>query len=557
MITVNGKQLRNLEEQVQANMENIEAIIEGNLVLAELGIRVVGQVDNASLLPDPRDYSGIYGDAILVGTASPYDYYIFTRPFVESGNNQWFNIGKFPVAGPTGPQGPAGPAGSTGKRGATWFSGPVVDPASSTYEEGDLWLITGLNPTNESLGNLYQIRESAWVLITNIRGQRGATGAVGPQGPQGEQGPVGPRGPAGPVSSPVSILGEITSTAQLPDPTSVPRNSAYLVRPDSSTPPDLYIIVGTDTLSWQNSGGFGYGTQITVNGQPVEEWNADTKMDMPPAGYTYRIPSSTANGSISWDLKFGTGAAPAFLAQRDGAATGGQIIAPNQETYPPTDDQYISKRYADKNYMSIEPIPNQDSNIIPIITPQGTRGYKYFSENTYGSALVARTPNGNVRGPNQTTNINQIPADNEFITKEYANTHYCSKLFQHKLHYSAKVGQVDEPNLSFFIYAMTPDLDPYTSIGEIMEAKAVYGQSTHQMVMAYAFTGIDDGYAVAISDFIYTKGEWFIRDFENSTTNSHDLMEVLNGDYNYYQNLPWYFDPEQVEATTTDTVTPI
>lgn len=409
----NGVELRNLEEQVAANKDNIQAIIEGNLVLAKLGIRVVGQVDDATLLPDPTTYNGIYGDAILVGTTSPYDYYIFTRPFVEGGSNQWFNIGNFPVAGPVGPTGATGPAGAIGKRGATWFSGPIPDPASSTYEEGDLWLISGLNSTNPSLGDLYQIKNGEWVLITNIRGQKGADGAPGAQGPQGEQGPIGPRGPAGPVSSPVSILGEITSTAQLPDPASVPRNTAYLVRPDSSTPPDLYIIVGTDpeNLQWQNSGGFGYGTQVTIGGQPVEDFDADTKLDKvttvttKPQAYVKdtsgtnlmvsiaAIPTPRAIPlyySTNATLKVGpaaddndainkgvlnttlddyvkkpatTNRTQVLSIEPDGRTTvlnyspggtnanwlvmrqtNGQIIAPNQESYPPNDDQYISKR---------------------------------------------------------------------------------------------------------------------------------------------------------------------------------------------------------------------
>ena len=420
----NGDILRNLEEQVRANKSDIRSIIEGNLVLAELGIRVVGKVNQPSELPDPELYDGVFGDAILVGNTSPYNYYIFTRPFSTGGTNQWFNIGKFPVAGPAGQMGPAGATGPAGERGTKWFSGPLLDPAVSDYEEGDLYLITGLNATSADLGNVYQVRSGAWALITNIRGQVGPAGPRGPQGEQGETGPAGPAGPAGPVSSPVSILGEITSTAQLPDPTTVPRNAAYLVKPDETTPPDLYIIVGTDDLVWQNSGGFGYGTQVTVGGQPVEEWNADTKVNMPTTGYTFRVPSSRADLSISWDLKFGTGAAPAFLAQRDSHATGGQINAPNQETYPPETDQYISKRYADKNYMSMAPIPNQDSSIIPVITPQGTRTYKYFSDNPYVGALVARTSTNQLRGPNQETNP---PTDNEYITKLYADNNYVSK----------------------------------------------------------------------------------------------------------------------------------
>ena len=44
MITIDGRIYRNLEEQVRANKDNIQHIIEGSNLLAELGIRVVGQV---------------------------------------------------------------------------------------------------------------------------------------------------------------------------------------------------------------------------------------------------------------------------------------------------------------------------------------------------------------------------------------------------------------------------------------------------------------------------------------------------------------------------------
>ena len=67
-----------------------------------LGIRVIGAID---ALPIPAgNYE--YGDAYMVGTETPYDMYIYTRP---DGNvhteGYWFPIGKFPAPGPQGPKG--------------------------------------------------------------------------------------------------------------------------------------------------------------------------------------------------------------------------------------------------------------------------------------------------------------------------------------------------------------------------------------------------------------------------------------------------------------------
>lgn len=66
-----------------------------------LGIKVVGHVD---ALPIP-DGTYEYGDAYTVGTAAPYDMWIYTRADKFHSEAYWFNIGKFPAPGPQGPKG--------------------------------------------------------------------------------------------------------------------------------------------------------------------------------------------------------------------------------------------------------------------------------------------------------------------------------------------------------------------------------------------------------------------------------------------------------------------
>lgn len=67
-----------------------------------LGIKVIGAID---ALPIPEG-TYEYGDAYMVGTKTPYDMYIYTRP---DGNvhteGYWFPIGKFPMPGPKGDKG--------------------------------------------------------------------------------------------------------------------------------------------------------------------------------------------------------------------------------------------------------------------------------------------------------------------------------------------------------------------------------------------------------------------------------------------------------------------
>ena len=121
MLRFGNKEFRNLQEQVLKNMQNIQDIMDGTTVLAEFGIKVIGQVDDAEDLPDPAEYEGDYGDAYIVGTEEPYEYYIFTRAFEGDETPQWFDLGIFPVPGPqgeTGPQGPVGPQGPEGNPGS-------------------------------------------------------------------------------------------------------------------------------------------------------------------------------------------------------------------------------------------------------------------------------------------------------------------------------------------------------------------------------------------------------------------------------------------------------
>lgn len=108
MLTINGLEYRNLEEQVRKNKEDILYILEEESTLNAFGIKVVGQIADVSGLPDPVTYTGEFGDAYAVGTESPYVLYIYTRANGTHPNNYWFNIGRFPVPGPKGDKGDSG-----------------------------------------------------------------------------------------------------------------------------------------------------------------------------------------------------------------------------------------------------------------------------------------------------------------------------------------------------------------------------------------------------------------------------------------------------------------
>lgn len=208
MLTIGNEELRNLEEQVEKNKDDILFILEQEGVLNQFGIKVVGQIDTAASLPAPSIYAGDYGDAYAVGTQPPYDLYIWTRANGTHPNDYWFNIGKFPVPGPAGKDGATGPRGPEGKQGPQGIQGK--------------------------------------------QGPAGAQGNPGPQGPQGIQGIQGPIGPQGPAGQSFQIVGIIANTSLLPTPTESIRSQAYLV--GEAAPYDLYVITGTTNLYWSNAG---------------------------------------------------------------------------------------------------------------------------------------------------------------------------------------------------------------------------------------------------------------------------------------------------------------
>ena len=240
MLTIDGKQYRNLEEQVRKNKEDIQSIIDASAVLNAFGIKVVGQVNTSDKLPNAADYPGDYGDAYLVGTATPYDYYIFTRPNDTHPTAYWLNIGEFPLAGPqgeTGPQGPVGPKGD----GSKWYAG--TQNPTIVAEVNDQYL-------NTTDGSVFSYSNVGWTRIGTIRGPQGAQGNIGPVGPTGPQGPQGPQGQKGDHGNIYKIIAVLDNIGQLPTPSEYIRNNAYII--DNH----LYAIVGEEFLEWVDFGVF-------------------------------------------------------------------------------------------------------------------------------------------------------------------------------------------------------------------------------------------------------------------------------------------------------------
>ena len=138
-----------------------------------------------------------------------------------------------------------------------------------------------------NIGNVYRYENNNWVLKSNIRGQTGLTGNQGPQGIRGEKGEQGEQGPKGNPGVGPRIIGELTSVEQLPSPQEQTRDDAYLINGE------LYMVVGDETLQWQNFGTFpvveSTGTRVTVNGATQTTWEANTKLDKPKNSSSYTV----------------------------------------------------------------------------------------------------------------------------------------------------------------------------------------------------------------------------------------------------------------------------
>lgn len=222
MITIDNKEYRNLEEQVEWNKTMISKVISRELTLASFGIREIQHVAKAEDIPAPDVYKQErpdweYGDAYSVGQEAPYYFWVLTRADAEHTTDYWFDLGLFPAPGIQGPKGDKGDKGDTG---ATGPQGPM-----------------------------------------GRTGPTGAQGVQGEQGPRGFTGATGATGAKGDPGDPFTLIGTVATTAQLPDPTTVIRSAAYRVGPDANGNYALYVIEGDETLLWTNYGDIKVGPQ--------------------------------------------------------------------------------------------------------------------------------------------------------------------------------------------------------------------------------------------------------------------------------------------------------
>lgn len=163
------------------------------------GFKVLGYYSALSALDAAQKATAAAGDAYGVGTAEPYDIYIFdgiTGEFINNGPLQ----GAKGDTGPTGPQGPKGDPGETGPQGPAGADGaPGADGAAGKDGTNGRDGVT-FTPAMSAAGDLSWTNDGgkANPQTVNLKGPKGDTGARGPVGADGAKGDTGPEGPRGP-----------------------------------------------------------------------------------------------------------------------------------------------------------------------------------------------------------------------------------------------------------------------------------------------------------------------------------------------------------------------
>lgn len=163
------------------------------------GFKVLGYYGTKAALDAAQKATAAAGDAYGVGTAEPYDIYIFdgiTGEFINNGPLQ----GAKGDTGPTGPQGPKGDPGETGPQGPAGADGaPGTDGAAGKDGTNGRDGVT-FTPAMSAAGDLSWSNDGGLAnpASVNLKGPKGDTGARGPAGVDGAKGDTGPEGPRGP-----------------------------------------------------------------------------------------------------------------------------------------------------------------------------------------------------------------------------------------------------------------------------------------------------------------------------------------------------------------------
>lgn len=344
MITINNENYLNIVERVEKNTALIEQHYARDRVLAEVGIKVMGQLENQPADDQlPPGGTEAWGEAYLVGAAEPYDIYIWTRP------GEWFNIGPLNMIGDQGPAGDSitkAEITTDNKLKITMSDGRVITTSTAMAtvqgEKGDI------GPANAIVS--LTIDPQSYKPTLTFKDGSAAMGNVSIRGPQGEQGEQGIQGPQGVPGLFYYIRGIVDSVNELKQIPITDMRFAYLV--GTTSPYLMYVPVGPNTVDaqWIYVGGFNTGSVITVDGNAQTQYEMNNKISVaePKTGYQAYIQPPNSTNVITQLLRPNINTADKYqFVIRDviGNTNSGQIQVP--ET-PISSYHAASKAYVDK-----------------------------------------------------------------------------------------------------------------------------------------------------------------------------------------------------------------
>ena len=572
-----GKLYLNLEKQVQKNKEDIEYIINEEGALNQFGLRVVGQVETIGDMPTIQAYKQSnpnweYGDAFMVGASTAEDtvvdvdnatLLVLTRANTVYPNDFWMNLGKFPKPGPVGPKGEQGEQGIQGVKGLDVLAGPGTQPSGQPI---------GTTYINSVTGNVYKYTNNGWEQIGNIKG---ATGSVGPAGPQGNTGPIGPTGATGaqgPRGIGVNILGTLTSTSQLPDPTTVAKDSAYIIPADGVN--HLWVIEGTTSLVWTDFGTAGLGEKgdkgadgvgidtmtdldltygnttvtynttdgMTINGQARFTYDGGTTKDVTMdievpivagEGITIDKKSSEEKVEVKLDTAFTDGkyvAKQTTTAPNESYLYGYDINGGRQfritgssigNSVPFRDDRgriQVGTAVGDSDAM---PKKQVEDGFVAKVTITSGSNLAYIAKNdgTQDTVPIAQMPYQNTvaqRGAGGTLKVGTPVGVNDATTKAYVDVLH---------HYSHHIKITDGTSEIYITLAIKNYPNPVTTLDGVTE---LVGALTGQMQPIMA-TGVVDGHNVH-AVFVQADRKLYAKFYDSTQGILTDKVQVLLND---------------------------
>ena len=260
---------RNNVQQIQRNKELIELHYETDRVVASYGITIIGQLET---WPDPEpSVPNSFGDTYLVGAEPPYDFYIWTRTSADTPIEEgiWVNIGTISIKGDKGDTG----------NGIQKIQ-RVGDDMVITYTDGQKYNFGNLRgnpgaPGKDGVSPIIRTtaaENGVRITVTNADGtiysafiQNGKDG-ISIKGDKGDPGAF-------------TFKGALSDINQLPDAEDMAPGDAYLVTTAKGY--DIWVVAGTAPANyeWINAGPVSGGSIVKVNGVPVNEFDADTKLD--------------------------------------------------------------------------------------------------------------------------------------------------------------------------------------------------------------------------------------------------------------------------------------